>query len=148
MTGPDEGVSGTVSVVSPALDPNSTTVEVWVQAKNPQQSLRPGSSVRLSIVAQTIPNALVIPAQALLTAEDGATSVMAAGPDGKAHQAAVKIGVKQGDQVQVVEGLQAGQNVVTVGAYGLPDGTKIKIQPAGEQPPPKSPLRQEEERRR
>ncbi len=139
VTGPDQGVAGAVTVVSPALDPNSTTVEVWVQAKNPQQSLRPGSSVRLSIVAQTIPNALVIPAQALLTAEDGTTSVMVAGSDGKAHQTAVKIGVKQGDQVQIVDGLKAGENVVTVGAYGLPDGAKIKIQEPGEKSSPEKP---------
>jgi len=139
VTGPDQGVNGAVTVVSPALDPNSTTVEVWVQAKNPQQSLRPGSSVRLSIVAQTIANALVIPASALLTAEDGTTSVMVAGSDNKAHQTPVKIGVKQGDQVQITEGLKAGENVVTVGAYGLPDGTKIKIQEPGERSSPEKP---------
>jgi len=37
--GEEKGVDGKVTTVSPALDPNSTTVEVWVQARNPQQSL-------------------------------------------------------------------------------------------------------------
>ena len=49
-------------LVSPALDPNSTTVEVWVQAPNPGSSLKPGASVRVTMVAETVPHAIVIPA--------------------------------------------------------------------------------------
>jgi len=52
--GEDQPVEGKIIVISPALDPNSTTVEVWVQAKNPQQRLKPGTSVELSMLAQTI----------------------------------------------------------------------------------------------
>jgi RND family efflux transporter MFP subunit len=121
-------------VISPALDPNSTTVEVWVQGKNPEQRLKPGTSVQLSILARTIPDALVIPAASLLTAEDGTTSVMLAGADNRAHQKVVKVGVRQGDDVQITEGVQAGDHVVASGVYGLPDNTKIKI----EQPPQKA----------
>ena len=44
-------VKGKVTLVSPAVDPNSTTVEVWVQAPNPKESLRPGTSVRVAMVA-------------------------------------------------------------------------------------------------
>lgn len=124
----DKPVDGKVTVVSPALDPNSTTVEVWVQAKNPAQKLKPGSNVQLSMLAQTIPNALVVPAEALLTGPDGSTTVMLVGSDGRAHQQAVKTGVKQGDDVEIVDGLKEGQKVVTAGAYGLPDNTKITIE--------------------
>jgi multidrug efflux pump subunit AcrA (membrane-fusion protein) len=72
VPGEEKPVEGKVTVVSPALDPNSTTVEVWVLAKNPEQRLKPGSNVQLSMVAQVVPNALVVPASALLTAPDGA----------------------------------------------------------------------------
>ncbi len=126
--GEETAAEGKITVVSPALDPNSTTVEIWVQAKNPDQHLKPGSSVQVSVLAQTIPDALIIPAGSLLTAADGTTSVMVAGPDGRAHQKGVKAGVRQGDKVQIVEGVQAGDRVVTTGAYGLPDNTKITIQ--------------------
>ena len=54
-------VKGKVTLVSPALDPNSTTVEVWVQAPNPGDRLKPGTSVRVAIVAQTVPHAIVVP---------------------------------------------------------------------------------------
>jgi HlyD family secretion protein len=123
-----ETVPGTVTVVSPALDPNSTTVEIWVQAKNPSQRLKPGSSVKVSMVAQTVREALVAPVAAVLTAPDGSTSVMLVGEDGRAHQKPVKLGIKQADNVQIAEGLQAGQRVVTTGVYGLPDNVKLNVE--------------------
>lgn len=126
--GNEQPTEGKITVISPALDPNSTTVEVWVQAKNPEQQLKPGTSVQLAMLARTIPDALVIPAASLLTAADGSTSVIVAGSDNRAHQKPVKVGVRQDNQVQIVEGVQAGDRVVGSGAYGLPDNTRIKAE--------------------
>jgi HlyD family secretion protein len=128
VAGIDHPVDGQVVLVSPALDPNSTTVEVWVQAKNPDRSLKPGTSVRVSMVAQVVADALVVPAAAVLTGADGATTVMLIGSDQHAHQQAVKVGIRQNDEVQIVEGLKEGQKVVTEGAYGLPDNAKVSIE--------------------
>ena len=132
VPGEENPIEGKITVVSPALDPNSTTVEVWVQIKNPDQRLKPGTSVQLSMLAQTIPNALVIPVAALLTAQDGTTSVMQVSGDDHAHQKNVRVGIRQGDSVQIVEGLQAGDRVVASGAYGLPDKSKIKVESQNE----------------
>ena len=132
VPGLDDPVDGKVTVVSPALDPNSTTVEVWVQAVNRHQSLKPGTSVQLSMLAQTVPDALVVPASSLLTAPDGSTSVMLVGSDNRAHQKTVKVGIRQDDQAQIAEGLQAGDRVVTSGNYGLPDNTKVRVEAAAE----------------
>ena len=128
IPGEENPVEGKITVVSPALDPNSTTVEIWVQAKNPQGRLKPGTSVQLSMVAQTIPNALMIPAAGLLTGKDGDTSVMQVSADTHAHQKSIKTGIGQGDEVQVTEGLQAGDQIVARGAYGLPDNSKVKAE--------------------
>lgn len=125
-----QAVHGKVTVVSPALDPNSTTVEVWVQAPNPGQQLKPGTSVQISVVAQSLPDALVIPSSGLLTTPEGASMVMVLGSDGRAHQRTVKAGVRQGDDVQITEGLKAGESVITAGAYGLPDNTKVQVETA------------------
>jgi RND family efflux transporter MFP subunit len=137
VPGESEPVDARVTVVSPALDPNSTTVEVWVQAKNPDQRLKPGTSVQVSMLAQTIPDAVVIPATALLTGQDGTTSVMVVGADNRAHQKPVSVGIRQGDQVQITEGLQAGDHVVASGAYGLPDNTQVTVAAQTEKPPEK-----------
>ena len=123
-------VDGKVTIVSPALDPNSTTVEVWFEAKNPKHELKPGTSVQLSLTAQTAKDALVVPATSVLTAPDGATTVMLAGTDSLAHQKAVKLGIRNGDDVQILEGVSENDRVVSNGAYGLPDKTKIKVEAA------------------
>ena len=132
VAGFDKPAEGKVTLVSPALDPNSTTVEVWVQAKNPNQVLKPGTSVRLSMVSETVPDALIVPASAVLTATDGTTTVMVIGSDQHAHQLAVKVGIRQDDNVQILEGLKEGQNVVAAGAYGLPDNSKVSVEAAKE----------------
>jgi HlyD family secretion protein len=130
VPGVEEPIEGRVTVVSPALDPNSTTVEVWLEAKNPKHELKPGTSVQLSLTAQTVKDALVVPANSVITTPEGATAVMLAGADGRAHQKAVRLGIRNGDDVQIVEGLTDADKVVSTGAYGLPDKTKIKIEAA------------------
>jgi HlyD family secretion protein len=132
VPGLDKPAEGRVTLVSPALDPNSTTIEVWVQAKNPGQTLKPGTSVRLSMVSETVPDALVVPASAVLTATDGAATVMVIGSDRHARQLAVKVGIRQDENVQILEGLKEGQSVVSAGAYGLPDNSKVSVEAAKE----------------
>jgi len=130
VPGIEEPIAGKVTVVSPALDPNSTTVEVWLEARNPKHQLKPGTSVHLSLTAQTVKDALVVPASSVITAPDGATTVMLAGSDGRAHQRTVKLGIRNGDDVHILDGVTSTDKVVTTGAYGLPDKTKIKIEAA------------------
>ena len=119
LPGQPGALKGKVSLVSPALDANSTTVEVWVQAPNPGDRLKPGSSVQVQIVAQAVPHAIVIPAEALLTSSQGDTSVIILDTDNKPHKKKVKVGIRDAGDVQITEGLQGGERVVTVGAFAL-----------------------------
>ena len=123
----DLKASGKVTVISPALDPNSTTVEIWVEAANPNSEFRPGSTVRLQIAARTVRDAVLIPSAALLKTPDGETVVMVAGSDGVAHQVAVETGTHQDERVQIVKGLSGNESVIVRGGYGIPDKTKITV---------------------
>ena len=113
-----------------------------MQAPNPSERIRPGASARLTIIAETVPKAIVIPAAAVLTATDGGTSVMVVDGQNKPHQKSVKIGIRDGENTQVTEGLQIGERVVTVGAFDLSkedpdvlDKTKVRIEaPAAPEP--------------
>ena len=127
IEGSNEEVPAKLTLVSPALDPSSTTIEIWAQAKNPKAKLHPGSSVRLSVVAENVSGALVIPTEALLKAPDGTSTVMVFGADGHAHQQAVEVGITQGDKVQITKGLAANDRIITAGAYGLPDNAKVTL---------------------
>jgi HlyD family secretion protein len=128
VPGLEKPVTGKVSLVSPALDPNSTTVEVWVQAPNPEQQLRPGTTAQVSITAQTVHDALVVPAVALINAKDDGAQVMVVDSQNQAQSRDVKVGITTPAQAQILSGLKPGEIVVTQGAYGLPDKTKVKIE--------------------
>ena len=123
---------GKVTVVSPAADPGSTTVQVWVQAENPGERLKPGTAVRVAIVAATLPKAVVVPVAALLPSSEGGVAVMSVGSDSVAHQKAVKTGVRDGGKVQILEGVSPGEQVVVVGGVGLEDGAKVRIEKPAE----------------
>ncbi len=133
-------IPGKVTIVSPALDPTSTTVEVWVQAANVGSRLKPGSSLRVETIAQSVPNALIIPEAAVLTSTSGSTSVMVATADNKPQKKSVTLGIHDNGNVQVTEGLVSGERVVTTGAFELnkldPEvlaKTKLQIQPPKEE---------------
>lgn len=126
VAGIDKAVQGKVSLISPALDPGSTTVEVWVKVENKSGELRPGTTARVSIAAGTVKNTIVIPASAVLKDDTGKASVMVV-EAGKARKRDVELGVADGDDVQVVGGLKVGEQVITSGEYGIDDGTKVKV---------------------
>lgn len=137
IPGQPVSVKGKVSMVSPAVDPNSTTVEVWVQAPNPKANLRPGTSVHVSMVAETVKDAVVIPQAALLTTTDGVSSVIVLDSDNAPSKKKVKVGIRDDESktVQVTDGLAGGERVVTVGAFELSNEddpilakTKIQVQ--------------------
>lgn len=126
-------VKGKITLVSPAVDPNSTTVEVWVEAPNPGEKLRPGTSVQVAMVGETVPDTVVIPAAALITAPDGATSVIMLDSQNAPTKKSVQTGIRDGQNVQITKGLQGGERVVTKGAFELfneddPILAKTKIQ--------------------
>ena len=130
ISAPDDPkpLAGTVTVVSPALDPNSTTIQVWIEAQNPGNQWKPGATVRVNIVAKRIPDALVIPRSALLNDADLGPYVMTIDSASVARQTKVETGIEQDGKIQITKGLKAGDLIVGQGAYGLPDGTKVKYQ--------------------
>ena len=129
LTQPDrkEEVQGKVTVVSPSADPNSTTVQVWITIDNPGESLKPGTAMHAAIATEVYKAASVVPVAAILPGEEGGTAVLTVSPDNIAHKRTVTLGVREGNQVQVLSGVNPGEEVVTVGGLGLDDKAKVKI---------------------
>ena len=136
VPGVADPVAAKVSLISPALDPGSTTVEVWLKVDNTGGKLKVGTPVKVSITGRTVAQALKIPAASVLTALDGSKSVMVVGSDGAAHRKPVTLGISNGEDVQVTDGLAPSDLVITGGAYGLDDGTKVKVGPAEDEKAP------------
>lgn len=131
VPGVADPVTAKVSLISPALDPGSTTVEVWLRIDNKKGALKVGTPVKALITGRTVQNALKIPNSAVLTAQDGSKSVMVIGPDGAAHKKAVSLGISDGEDVQITSGVSPADMVITGGAYGLDENTKVKVGAAG-----------------
>jgi HlyD family secretion protein len=127
VPGVTDPVTAKVSLISPALDPGSTTVEIWLKIDNKAGKLKVGTPVKALITGRTVAQALKIPASAVLTAQDGSKSVMVVGSDSAAQRKAVTLGISDGDDVQVISGVSATDMVITGGAYGLDEKTKVKI---------------------
>jgi HlyD family secretion protein len=130
VPGLDEPVKGRVSLVSPALDPGSTTIEVWVETLKPEPAMRPGMTLEVSMTAKSVKDALVVPTPAVFKNSDGAEYVVLAGTDGHAHIKTVQVGIRNAEFTQVLSGVIAGEPVITTGGYALPDNTQIKIEAA------------------
>ena len=131
VPGLDEPIKGRVTLVSPALDPGSTTIEVWVEATKPDPALKPGMTVEVSMTSKTVKDALVVPTPAVFKSPENGDYVMLAGSDGHAHQKTIQVGVHNTEFSQVLSGVIAGESVITSGGYALPDNTQVKIETPG-----------------
>jgi HlyD family secretion protein len=120
-------VTGKITLVSPATDPGSTTVEVWVRVENSKGALRPGTAVHVTLDGRSVQRALVIPSVAIVLAASGKPTVLVIGSDGVAHLTPVETGIAGDDTTQILSGLRAGQQVVTTGAASLDDGTHVRV---------------------
>jgi multidrug efflux pump subunit AcrA (membrane-fusion protein) len=130
VAGLADSVAAKVSLISPALDPGSTTVEIWLKIDNKAGKLLVGTPVKISITGRTVAQAWKIPLSAVLTAEDGSKSVMVVASDGTAQPKPITLGITDGLDVQVLSGLAPADLVITTGSYGLDSGTKVKVGPA------------------
>jgi HlyD family secretion protein len=129
VPGMDDPIEGKVTLVSPALDPGSTTIEVWVEAKKANPNLRPGITVQVAMTAKTVKEAVVVPAAAVYKNPEGnGNYVLVAGTDDKAHVKPVQVGIRNGEDAQIASGINPGDPVITSGGYAVPDGTKIKVE--------------------
>ena len=127
IPGVDEPQRATISLISPALDSGSTTVEIWLKLANPGGRFKVGTPVHAIIRGFAVPNALQLPKDAILPADDGSTNVLTVGSDGAAHKHPVKVGLRTADRVQILSGISTADLVITEGGYGLDEGTKVKV---------------------
>ena len=127
-----DAINGKVTIVSPAADQNSTTVQVWVQVDNSESKLRVGEAVKVAIVAATIDGATVVPSTAVLPNAEGETIVLIVDDKNVAHEKVVQVGIREPQIVQIVAGVQPGERVITQGGLGLEDKAKVRIMKPGE----------------
>ena len=130
LPGLDEPIPAKVTLISPALDPGSTTIEVWVETLKPNSALKPGMNAQIEATAKSVESALTVPVSAVFKTPEAGEYVMLAGSDKKAHLTKVKVGIRTKELAEIQSDIKEGDSVITVGGYALPDGTNITIEAA------------------
>jgi RND family efflux transporter MFP subunit len=119
-------IIGKVALVSPQVDPKSGAVMVGIDLPA-DTTLRPGLAVRVRIIAEEHKNVLAVPREAVVADENG-DSVIAVLEGEQATHKAVKAGIEEGGWIEIeADGLKEGMTVVTAGAYGLPQASRVKV---------------------
>lgn len=131
---PDQVFEGTIYAIDPALDPETRTVLLRARLSNKGNKLRPGLFARVGLILERRENALVAPEQAIVPM--GQTPFVFRVVDGKAVMTPVKLGLRRPGQVEILDGLNPGDQVVTDGQLKIRDGAAVTVQPPpGSQPP-------------
>lgn len=121
--------AGRITVVTRTVDPGRRTVEAWCEIPNHAGRLLPGAFGDLSVVVGQAPQSVVVPVVAVEFNEGTRKgSVVVVDAQNVAHRKDVVGGELFDGKLQVKQGLAAGERVVVVGGYGLPDGTAVRIE--------------------
>jgi multidrug efflux pump subunit AcrA (membrane-fusion protein) len=121
----EEVFQGEVACISPTVDPASRTTDVEVEVDNKDHRLKPGMFARVSIVTQRRDGVLLISEDWL--AGQNATPQVFVNENGKASRRLVSLGVRGEHHVEVVRGLEVGDEVIIAGQYQLKDGMPVKV---------------------
>jgi len=131
---PDTSIPAKISLVSRSTDPQSRSVEVWIDLKNEDGRLRAASAAKVILVTNTATDVLLVPASAVTlkasTADEG--TVMVVDENSIAHETEVRVGIRTPDRMEITSGLKEGETVVVEGNYALPDGTRVEVASEGE----------------
>jgi membrane fusion protein, multidrug efflux system len=124
---PNRTFTATLDAIDPLVDQNGRAVVLRARLKNTEGRLRPGMFVRTRLILEERANALTVPEEALMPS--GAEQYVYKVVDGKATRIKIKTGLRRGSQVEVTEGLQAGDLVVTAGQIKLREGAAVRTGP-------------------
>jgi len=130
-TVPEVDFTGTVRMISPIVDSESGTVKVTIEVQDKSGILRPGMFASVFVITETHSNVMVIPKMALLLESE--EDMVFKYNDGVAKMVPITLGFINGERAEVLNGLEFGDRIITVGQDGLRDGTPVYI--AGEQVP-------------
>ena len=130
---PGRSFKAVLDAVDPLVDQNGRAISCRARLDNADGKLKPGMFVRARLVFGERQDALMVPEQALVP---GAAPLVFKVVDGKAVAAKVKVGVRRAGQVEIAEGLAAGDLVVTAGQLKLRDGVPVRAVGEGSGSPP------------
>jgi RND family efflux transporter MFP subunit len=124
---PDRSFAGTITRSTLALDPSTRSLLVELDLPNSDHVLRPGTYAGLELDLREIPDALVLPPQAVISGQKGKSVFIIA--QGKAKSVPVQTGITNGTWIEITNGLDGSEDVVVVGKRKLLEGSPVQAAP-------------------
>ena len=119
--------AGTITYVSPAMDPTNKTYIVRITLENPDNSLRGGMFAQSSLEVLQRPNTLFVPKDALVE-QNGISQLYVINPDNTIAIRTVKTGLRNDNYVEILDGLSDGEEIATTNLARLRDGTAVTVE--------------------
>lgn len=117
---------GRIRQISPVVDPATGTVKVTVEAVNPlPAAVRPGGFVTIDIIRESRPGAVLLPRQAVLRELQSAHVFVAR--NGIAEKRPVRLGLEEGERIEVLAGVKPGERVIVAGQGSLKQGSPVEV---------------------
>lgn len=126
---PGRSFEARIEAINPLVDTAGRAVSCRAHLSNADGRLRPGMFVRVRLIFEQRGNVLMVPEQAIVP--DMKAPFVYRVQDGKAVRAPVRTGLRRNAQVEIVDGLRSGDEIVVAGQMKLRDGVPVKAASAG-----------------
>jgi len=123
---PGDTLEARVKYIGSSVSASNRTIQVELSVENPQMKLKPEMITRVSIIRSDRVNAILVE-ESVVQLVDRETLVVFVENNGVARQRLVRIGSRQGDLVEIVEGLRPGDRLITSGYQRLVDGQLVSV---------------------
>ncbi|MCB8822330.1 efflux RND transporter periplasmic adaptor subunit [Microvirga rosea] len=124
---------GTVSTIDTRVEQTTRTVRLTAEFDNPDEALKPGMFLSVALEVTTKDDAVIVPEEAVVS--EGLRQIVYPVKGNKVERRVVTIGQRQGGNVEVVEGLKAGETIVVLGVQRVRAGIEVIARPLGSAPP-------------
>jgi len=125
----DRTFTGTVSTIDPRVDQATRTARLTAEFENPDEALKPGMFLAVSLEVSVNDEAVVVPEEAIVS--EGLRHIVYVVKDNKAERRVITIGQRQGGKVEVVDGLKPGETIVVLGLQRVRPGADVIARPLG-----------------
>ena len=122
---PEEKYTGVITNINQRVDTQTRTIKSYALIDNKNGTLRPGLLLNIDIILEEIPDAILVPEQSILTAEDYSYVFVVEEDISKLKK--ITSGINNKGMTQILSGINEGDLVVTLGQEKLKDGSKIKL---------------------